>query len=69
MRRDDCKNLVSQSKGNLDVAIQTDAFERNENSCQRFSPEREDVQVQACVRQSEPIATQTDITPKCDFQV
>jgi len=69
MQRDDCKNLVSQSKGNLDVAIQTDVFEKNDESCQKVTPEREDVQVQACVRQSEPIATQTDISPKCDFQV
>ena len=64
MQREDCKNRAIQS-----VAIQTDVFERNEGSCQTFSPEREDVQVQACVRQSEPIATQTDISPKCDFQV
>ena len=69
MQKDDFKNLANQSKDRLDAAIQTDVFERNDESCQTDIPNRKDFQVQAFRGQKEPLSTQTDILTKCDFQV
>ena len=53
----------------VDVASQTDSSEKEDGSCQTENPERKDVQVQTNgPKQSEPIATQTENSPKCDFQ-
>ena len=61
---------MSPTKNVLDDAIQTEAFERKEDSSQTDNLDRKDIQVQACVKQQgEPIATQTNISSKCDFQV
>ena len=61
---------MSPTKNVLDAAIQTEAFERKEDSSQTDNLDRKDIQVQACVKQQgEPIATQTNISSKCDFQV
>ena len=49
--------------------IQTEILERNEESCQTNSSERKDFQVQTCFRQQgEIIATQTDISPRCNIE-
>ena len=53
----------------VDIASQTNSSEKQDGSCQTDSPERQDFQVQTNgPKQSEPIATQTENSPKCDFQ-
>ena len=66
-QRDDIQNLATPSKEALDASNHTDAIERKDESCQTDNLERKDFQAQASVKQqSESIAIQTDISPKCD---
>ena len=52
----------------VNVASQTESSEKEDGSCQTDTPERKYVQVQTSMKQTEPIATQTENSPKCDFQ-
>ena len=62
------QNFVSPTKTVLDAVIQTDAFQSIDESCQTDNLERKEVQA-SVKQQGEPIATQTDVSPKSDFQV
>ena len=49
---------------------QTDGLQSNDESCQTDGPERKDFQAQAYFQsRGETMATQTDSSAKCDFQV